>query len=385
MTNHTPKKIPRWQIIISPVLGLLAAALIGLVGFTLFFSAPYQAQLQIQPSASVQITAALDQTFDSWQSDTAQLLRSYPKRYWIPESAEIAPKPKQSCYGQTDDPASLQWLLDEAASILDGQSIAFSVNTPIMPGSTVYYYLDETIFAITWKQVFENFVYTMSEVKIVDASQLRRYIAGNTYGSPELYVTSQMAAMNNAVVASSGDFYVGRPHGLSVYEGKVYKANNLNIIDTCFIDQNGDLLLSYAGSFSNAEEAQKYVDEHNVKFSVSFGPIFIDNYELVNTRHYALGEADDTYPRAALCQMGKLHYLVVVANLQGIYRNYPTLRTFTEYVHAFGCEKGYCLDGGQTGVIVTNNKVINDVQFHFERKISDIFYFVTAMPNPDNE
>ena len=41
----------------------------------------------------------------------------------IPDDAQVAPEPNPECYGQTDDPASLQWLLDEAAFLLDGQEL----------------------------------------------------------------------------------------------------------------------------------------------------------------------------------------------------------------------------------------------------------------------
>ena len=36
--------------------------------------------------------------------------------------------------------------------------------------------------------------------------------------------------------------------------------------------------------------------------------------------------------------------------------------------------------GGQTTTIVLNNEVINHVNYGSERKISDIIYFATAMP-----
>ena len=41
----------------------------------------------------------------------------------------------------------------------------------------------------------------------------------------------------------------------------------------------------------------------------------------------------------------------------------------------------YTLDGGQTAVIAMNDKLINSVLFGFQRKISDIIYFATAVPD----
>ena len=105
------------------------------------------------------------------------------KVFWIPEDAEIAPKPNESCYGQTDDPTSLQWLLDKAADLLDGQELVFSTNVEICPNTVINYYLDDSIFVITWQEVYKKYVYTFSEVKINHPSQFRRYLAGNEYDS----------------------------------------------------------------------------------------------------------------------------------------------------------------------------------------------------------
>ena len=75
----------------------------------------------------------------------------------IPDDAQVAPEPNPECYGQTDDPASLQWLLDEAAFLLDGQELYFSTDVELFEGSLVNYYLDDTIFAITWKEVHDSY------------------------------------------------------------------------------------------------------------------------------------------------------------------------------------------------------------------------------------
>ena len=47
---------------------------------------------------------------------------------------------------------------------------------------------------------------------------------------------------------------------------------------------------------------------------------------------------------------------------------------------AHGCYNAYTLDGGQTGSIIIGNGLINPVQFGVERRMSDIFYFATAIP-----
>ena len=325
-------------------------------------------------------TDKFDMFMTNQLSDTAGDLLSIEKVYWLSDDDQVAPKPDPACYGETDDPSSLGWLLEAAQDILDGQETLFNTDIEIVEGSTVRYYLDETIFAVVWKQTEINIVYTYAEVKIAHPSQFRRFLAGGEYGSEKQFVTTEMAQSVNAVVASSGDFYRFRNYGIIVYDGQV-KRNNSEIVDTCMIDDKGDLHLIYAGQMTTMEEAQKYVDENNIRFSVAFGPIIIDNGQLVVPFDYPLGEVDQYFPRAALCQQGDLHYTVVVSNAEGPYKFVPSMQIFAKHIAALGFEKAYTLDGGQTAVIAMDGDLINAVHFGHQREISDIFYFATAVPD----
>ncbi len=302
------------------------------------------------------------------------------KVYWLSDDDLVAPEPNQELFGEAKDPAELSWLLEDAQKILEGQNTLFSTQTPLAPGTSVGYYLDETIFAVTWKQVFHDTMYTISEVKIAHPSQFRRFLSGGAYGSGKLLMTTQMAQSVNAVVASSGDYYSFRRMGVIVYNGKVQRVNT-KPVDTCYIDSNGDLLFSYRGELDDMTLAQQFVDEHDIRFSLSFGPVLIDNGEMKTYPNYMLGETTGNYARAALCQLDELHYLVVVCNREGDYQSAPTLPQFQEIVASFGCKNAYTLDGGQTAVIVMNDKLINRVVFGYQRDVSDIIYFATAIPD----
>ena len=306
---------------------------------------------------------------------------SIKKVYWLSDDDLVAPEPDQACYGETDDPSTLGWLLEEAAELLEGQDTLFTTETQILPGTKVTYYLDETILAITWKQLLDYEVYTISEVKIADASQFRRFLAGGEYGSDKQFTTTEMATSVNAVVASSGDFYKFRRYGTIVYDGVVQRVDSWQV-DTCFINDEGDLLFNYAGQIVNMEDAQKFVDENGVRFSVAFGPILIDDGKLATHYYdYPLGEIEDDFPRAGLGQRDKLHYILCTVNAEFGWPNTPSIYGFANVVKNFGCHKFYTLDGGQTAVIAMNDKLINNVLFGFQRKISDIIYFATAVPN----
>lgn len=303
------------------------------------------------------------------------------KVFWLRDEDLVAPEPDQSRFGETEDPASLQWLLDEAAELLEGQTLYFSPETTqIIQGTKVRYYLDDTILSITWKEMHDYSVYTFSEVKIAHPSQFRRFLADGEYGSEKQYLTTEMAASVNAVVASSGDFYRHREFGAVVYEGQVRRVRG-DLTDTCLIDENGDLHFFRKGEVLDVETAQAYVDEHKIRFSLAFGPVLIDDGVKCVPNRYLLGEIDEDYARSGLCQMDKLHYLLAVANTEGAYQQVPNLFQFTATLETTGCLKAYALDGGQTAAIVMNDELINRPVKGAQRKISDIIYFATAIPN----
>ena len=301
------------------------------------------------------------------------------KVYWIEEDVKVAPEPNQALFGNTIDPAEMQKVLDDAKWLLDGQETYFDPNGERYDAGTVRYYLDDSIFAVTWQEVHDGSVYTFSEVKLSHPSQFRRYLADGEYGSDKQYLTTEMAATVNAVVASAGDFYRFRDFGAVVYQGEAKRVEG-TYAETCYIDREGNMHFTYAGEVMNVKEVQAFVDEHDIQFSLAFGPVLVDNYELVPHTWYGVGEINEGYARAALCQMGALHYIVVTANTTGPWQEIPTVKQFAKNVAATGCIHAYCLDGGQTATIVMNDELINRPVFGQQRKISDIIYFATAIP-----
>ena len=314
--------------------------------------------------------------------DAMQGLLSQERVYWIDRHALSAPVPDPACFGQVDDPR----LLDVSGSekLLEGQKLYFSPAVTLAPGTPVRYYQDETILAITWKQVLDGGVYTFSEVKIAHPSQFRRFLAGGEFGSDKLYVTTEMAQSVNAVVASSGDFYGYRQAGTLVYDGVVRRVNN-GLVDTCYIDKNGDMLFTTRFDEMDKEQSQRFVDEKEILFSLAFGPVLIQEGRVVTPDSYAVGEINDCYPRAALCQLGKLHYLLAVVNGEDSQPEVPTIHRFAQNLRSSGITKAYALDGGQTAVIAMDGQLINAVLYGHQRKISDIIYFATAIPGKGQE
>ena len=351
------------------------------------------AVLQIAGSTEGRTPAAVDvaimDRYDMYMtnqiSNALDGVLSIDKVYWLSDDDKVAPEPNQACYGSADSASELGWLLEEAAELLQGQQTLFTTDTVIAQGSKIHYYLDETILVIVWKQPLENSMYTISEIKLAHPSQFRRFLSGGAYGSELQLLSTQMASSVNAVLASSGDFYAHRRHGVIVYDGIVQRVHS-KFLETCYIDDKGDMLFSYAGELPDEASAQKFVDENNVRFSVAFGPVLVEN-GVPRPHHeytdYLMGSVNGDYSRIALCQRDDLHYFIAIAGQDASYNCYRliTLAEFQKHIVEFGCEMAYTLDGGQTATMVLNDQLMNRPSYDSERDISDIIYFATAIPN----
>ena len=302
------------------------------------------------------------------------------RSYSIPESALVAPRPDPALFGETDDPNVVQAVVDSAAGLLDGQSLAWNRDIAFMPGSTIRYYCDETILAIAWKEALGNSAVSFGEIKTADGSQIRRYIANNSYGSDVQLYASDMARDVNAVIALNGDFYAFRSIGVTVYRRQLYR-NSGKSLDTCFITSAGDLVFAHRGELQSDEDTRRFMAEHDVVFSLSFGPILIENGQLLPAESYGdypIGELNRIYSRSGIGQLGERHYLIATLGEQGPYNTRAQLYTFAGYLAAKGCERAYTLDGGQTAVMIFDGKPFNRVDWDSERTMSDIVYFATA-------
>lgn len=342
---------------------LLAFILIGAPSARQTAAAPIQAGEQFYQRTAEAISQAMPS------------LGNVQKSYRI--TGTIPPKPSRSGYGQAAAPAEMVSVIAASEPLLNGQTLYFSSVTDYHQDYGIHYYQDPSILAITWKQTIQNTMYTFSEIKLADASQFRRYLSGGEYGSGKLYYTTDMASTVHAVVAISGDYFENRHQGVIVYNGNVCRVGTN--LDTCYIDKNGDMKFTRIREKMNTEIAGQFVDSNEIQFSLAFGPVLVENGVQNKFRSYPLGEVEALFPRAALCQMDELHYLLITANLEGDARAGTTMFAFSDVVYSTGCKNAYALDGGQTAALVMDNVLVNRVYMGYQRKISDIIYFATAV------
>lgn len=334
------------------------------------------------PELSLDAVSGFDMYINNLTSGAMDGVLPIAKVYYLVDDVVVAPEPDQELFGSSQDPADTLAVLENASELLGDEVTFWNPDKALLYGSSVRWYLDETILAINWKEVIKGSVYTFTEVKIAHPSQFRRYLAGDAFSSPKQYTPSSMAASVNAVAAMNGDFYKFRNMGIVVYKGELYRAQG-DLLDTCFVDSNGDMHFVRRGELTGGQEIRQYIEENDIKFSLAFGPVLIEDGELVAPQTYRIGEINNRYTRSAICQLGPCHYLMIASSAENGYESVPTISNFADTLYKMGIPNAYTLDGGQTATIIMNDKVINRVVHNAERTVSDIIYFATAIPERD--
>ena len=336
-----------------------------------------------ESSNKLDLVSKFDVYINNAASDALGDLAYIRKVYKIDDNALAGPKPNPANYGTTTDPAVIQQVIDSAADLLEGQSLAWDPNVDFYPGSQIEYYYDETILVIAWKELIDNRVCTFAEVKTADGSQVRRMIANNSYGSDVQLYPTDMAASANAVIAISGDFYTFRQLGITVYQRQLYRFAPKSV-DTCFFTSTGDMLFSRAGEMSSQDEAQQFITDNDVTFAVAFGPVMVEDGQAVECSSYPIGEVNRTYSRTAIGMRDTRHYILMTVNYEDNHSVAATLNDATSFILTKGVVKAYALDGGQTSTMVMNGHTVNRPDYGNQRTMSDIIYFATALPEEVN-
>lgn len=338
----------------------------------------------------------LDGYMNNLASDALGELTYIRKIYTIQESDNAGPVPNEACYGTAsiENASEVMQVVEKAraSGLLDGQEVMFNPNINFYYDSEIKYYCDETILAICWKELIDGNTVSCCEVKIADASQFRRKIADDTYGSPNQYYASSLSKQANAVVAMNADFYQFRDFGIVVYQRELYRYSDsnytgmyslYNCIDNCFVTAGGDFIFMHKGETITEEELRQFIADNDILYSIAFGPILVENGEVQPCTWYPAGEPTTGYSRAGIGVVDKLHYFYMNLNHSPEKAARWTVTQFAEHMHEKGIDTAYGLDGGQTGELVYKHEPYNYIDFGSERLVSDIIYFATAIPSEE--
>lgn len=305
------------------------------------------------------------------------------KIYSIPEGDLVAPLPNPACYGVTNDPAEVQSVLADASALLEGEQLVWNPDIERIKGSELKYYRDDSIVAVAWKEALRYTAVSFCEIRIADGSQLRRCLAGNTYGSSLHLQATEMARSVNAVIAINGDYYDYRRLGLTAYQRQLYRVNP-DRVDSAFFTASGDILYSHPDELADEAEARQFLIDNDVVFAISFGPILVENGEKTTLgNYYPVGQITDHYSRSVIAQVGERHYLLMTVNIEPGLTHAATLAQAQDFIYSKGVQSAYNLDGGQTAVLVFGGELFNRVDWGTQRNMSDIIYFATAIPEEE--
>ena len=344
--------------------------------------------------ASTDLGAQLDNSFANSKAEARGSIATIKKHYVIPEDALAAPVPDPNGFGTVgiDEADKVMAVIDKArkSGLLDGQEVLFDPNADFYQDSFIGYYYDETILMIIWKEVINGNTCSCMEVKIADGSQFRRKIADDTLGSPVWYYASDLARTVNPVVAMNADFYMLRDFGIVAYKRQLWRMDEstytgrykkYNCVETCFVDTNGDFHFTHLLEEHSKSEIEDFMAANDILFSISFGPVLVENGELKSCDWYPAGEPTRGDSRAAIGQVDTLHYFYLSVNHAPEKAALWTVNDMAKAFYDKGIPNAYGLDGGQTSEILFQGVPFNHIDYDAERTVSDILYFASAIPN----
>ena len=234
-------------------------------------------------------------------------------------------------------------------------------------------YYDDSIRVDITTTRRSNAEFYVADIKIKHPSQLRTGLStslGTKYNKP-----SAMAAHYNAVVAVNGDYYRDRKQGLVIRQGETLREKSSSLYDLLLIDTNGDF---HIVKRDNLDMLEFYLaGALTIQNVFSFGPALVMDGEMQEIPEKYSFAPHYKNPRAAIGQLGELHYVIVICDGRQDDSAGCTLETLAQFMAELGCTQAYNLDGGNSATLVLGSTVFNHKAE--ERSISDILYFATTV------
>lgn len=348
-TKQPPKQLTVSRVVkISAMISGAAVVLvcIGFIGIQLFYKYNFDSYFTKTDykKANYELLDDLCNAVELITEKSGEQVKALPKVYVIPKDQYVAPMPAQENYDK-------------------------------------YYrnYEDETISVHYYTETHYEALFHFIEVEIAHPSQIRMALAKNTYSTNAKKWTQRIAKDVNAVAAVDGCYYNVRYNGILIYQGKQYrmKASGWDVL---LIDSDGDFHIVKDTEVVKGDILEKY----DIVNSVTFGPALVldGKAQKITNSH---GYPHTLEPRAAIAQLGKLHYLLCTVDGRQEHSAGVTQSQLAQILAKKGCECAYNLDGGQSATLVLGNRVKNSVAYGGQRILGDILYFATAIENEEEE
>ena len=240
-------------------------------------------------------------------------------------------------------------------------------------------YEDPTLKIVITTGDCDGVLYWIADIEIQDPSQLRTAAAESFRTSGSEY-GSVLAKRMNAVLAVDGDYYCySKGTAFTMRQGTLFRneIRKRGGHDVLLIDENGDfygLIRPKEKEVNNILENKKIID------GFCFGPVLVNN-GVMNDRAPVSLDPKQCSQRVAIAQTGHLKYRVIVSGPAARGSKAFLFDEWRRFVAGMpDIQVAYNLDGGDSAVLVFNNRKINDPENTNERPLADIIYFASAWP-----
>lgn len=245
-------------------------------------------------------------------------------------------------------------------------------------------YEDASLSVRMEKRDIDGVRYDIAWIKVASPTQLRTAIAGQ----PNEIVAEKpgrMARRVNAVVAINGDFYVQRKDGLIYRQGQAFRYILNPEKDILVIDDLGDLHVFLNGESQTNELLTFLQSGRTIVNAFTFGPAIVKDGQAIplpatyQTRFDSAVRA----PRTVIAQTGPLEYVFVEAEGRNAISKGVTTDQMGEFMATLGVQTAYCMDGGNSSILLFNGKYYDSNYAASEREQSDIIYVCSAVPSEE--
>ena len=245
-------------------------------------------------------------------------------------------------------------------------------------------YEDASLSVKMEKRDIDGVRYDIAWIKVASPTQLRTAIAGE----PNEIIAEKpgrMARKVNAVVAINGDFYVQRKDGLIYRQGQAFRYILNPEKDILVIDDLGDLHVFLNGENQTAELLAFMQSGRTIVNAFTFGPAIVKDGQALPIPDTYLSRFDSNVraPRTVIAQIGPLEYVFVEAEGRVAHSKGVTTDQMGEFMVSLGVQTAYCMDGGNSSIMLFNGRYYDANYAESEREQSDIIYVCSAVPTAE--
>lgn len=243
-------------------------------------------------------------------------------------------------------------------------------------------YEDASLSVKMEKRDIDGVRYDIAWIKVASPTQLRTAIAGKpnqiTAEKP-----SRIARSKNAVVAINGDYYVQRKDGLIYRQGQAFRYILNPEKDILVIDDLGDLHVFLGGEEQSNELLAFLQSGRTIVNAFTFGPAIVKDGQALPMPDTYQTRFDSAIraPRTVIAQIGPLEYVFVEAEGRVKHSKGVTTNQMGEFMVELGVQTAYCLDGGNSCIMLFNSRYYDSNYASAERPQSDIIYVCSAVPD----